>query len=127
MEKEQENIFYEKLKPSIDADGISCRYLLAAARSTGISGKEARSLVDARDINIKECQLGFFGWKEKNKKPKDIPAELEECIKSSAVDNTINCPALWACAASCGVTRKETGAAADALGLKARGCQLGIF
>ena len=128
MKNGEKGSFQDHMGPFITEGFIRCKDLLSAAGSAGITGEEARKHADNGNIKIMQCQLGLFGWEEDtDTTPAEITGDIKDCLHSAAADMTITCPALWKCASSCGVSRREIGAAADALGYKIRGCQLGIF
>lgn len=127
MTKEEEDRLYERITAVITDGRIGCKELLAAAKAEGTSGEDARKTADRRNIKIAECQLGFFGWEGREVPAAEVTDTLKDCIQNASVDKTVTCRALWDCAASCGASRRDAGAAVDLLGLKARGCQLGIF
>jgi len=88
---------------------------------------------DLLEIQIKECQLGLFGWGDKPGHGKDIqpmdsvPAELRSAIEKAVVNGIVSCVAAWRIADQLSVKRKAVSAACDALKLKIRPCQLGAF
>ncbi len=93
-------------------------------------GKAANGL----NVELTYCQLGLFGYGRKRKSSYKIlgrPVEIEKIIldkiKAESLEGKIMCSALWLIADSCGISRAEAGNAADSLGLKIKGCQLGAF
>lgn len=127
MTPEREELFFKKIQPDILNGFVSCKTLLSAAKSTGITGEGAQRIADKRKIRINKCQLGFFGWENTDALSFTSSEKLKKCIRTASVDNTVTCRALWNCADSCDSSRRETGAAVDGLGFKVKGCQLGIF
>ncbi|HAK46674.1 MAG TPA: hypothetical protein DCO79_12255 [Spirochaeta sp.] len=48
------------IKAAADDDGIGCLKLWQAAEASGCSKRQAASVCDEMDINIRDCQLGAF-------------------------------------------------------------------
>ncbi len=101
-----------------------------AERSTSDVGKAA----DDMKVELTYCQLGLFGYGRKRKsyyknlgRPVEIDKKILDKIKAESSDGVINCPQLWQIADASGINRAEAGNAADSLGLKILGCQLGAF
>jgi hypothetical protein len=90
----------------------------------------------ADDLNVEltYCQLGLFGYGRKRKssykilgRPVEIEKKILDKIKAEGSEGKIICSVLWKIADAYGINRSEAGNAADSLGLKIKGCQLGIF
>ena len=56
-----------------------------------------------------------------------MSAELEEKMKSSLVNDRLPCPVAFQISNELKVSLKEIGEAANKLGIKISGCQLGCF
>ena len=88
---------------------------------------------DLLEIQIKECQLGLFGWGDKPSHGKDIqPAvsvsgDIKTAVEKAAANGKVACAALWKIADQLGVKRRAASAVCEALGIKVRACQLGAF
>lgn len=59
--------------------------------------------------------------------PTDVPTGLLEKVKEASIDGTISCPVARGLAEELGLPAKRIGEAADALGVKIFGCELGCF
>lgn len=57
----------------------------------------------------------------------DKSRKLEEAIREAAPDNRLSCTAARAVASELGVAVADVGDAADRLGVKIHGCELGCF
>ena len=89
---------------------------------------------DDLKVELTYCQLGLFGYGRKGKssykflgRPVEIEKKIMEKIKAESSEGRIICPTLWRIADESGISRAEAGNAADSLGLKIKGCQLGAF
>jgi hypothetical protein len=101
-----------------------------AEKSPAEIGKAADDL----NVELSYCQLGLFGYGRKGKssykilgRPVEIEKEIIDKIKAESPEGRTVCPALWQIADACGISRAEAGNAADSLGIKIKGCQLGAF
>jgi hypothetical protein len=95
---------------------------------------EVGKAADDLNVELTFCQLGLFGYGRKRKssykilgRPVEIEKKIMDKIKAESSEGKIICPALWKIADACGINRAEAGNAADSLGLKIKGCQLGVF
>lgn len=53
--------------------------------------------------------------------------QLLELLRQRATDGRITCAEAWSVAEELGVSKAETGQAADTLGIRIKDCQLGCF
>jgi len=113
---------------------IPCAAAQLIAELAEVSAAEVGEFLNEKKINITYCQLGLFGYGRKGKssykitgRPVEVDASVIEKIKAKASDGRIKCIELWEIADKEGVSRAETGNAADSLGIKIKSCQLGAF
>jgi hypothetical protein len=122
----------EKMVRSMNSDGkISCTDAHKIASDLEIPAVEVGRTIDLNEIRIARCQLGLFGYKEKERNIV-TPAELvtdkvKNRIMLDVKDNNISCLSLWNIAEELGMTKMETTAASEHMKLKICCCQLGAF
>ena len=118
--------------PEKDKLPCAAAHLIAvlAEKSPIDVGKAADDL----KVELTYCQLGLFGYGRKGKssykilgRPVEIGKNILDKIQAESSEGKIICPALWQIADESGISRAEAGNAADSLGLKIKGCQLGAF
>ena len=64
MDKTEESAV--ELLENRSSDGrIPCKQALRIAEETGLPARRIGALIDEKGIKLIECQLGCFGWKEK--------------------------------------------------------------
>ena len=95
---------------------------------------DVRKAADDLKVELTYCQLGLFGYGRKGKssykilgRPVEIEKKIIEKMMAESSEGKIICPTLWRIADESGISRAEAGNAADSLGLKIKGCQLGAF
>jgi hypothetical protein len=112
---------------------LACTVGEKISKDLGVAIAEVGMTADLLEMKIKECQLGLFGWGDKPRHGKDIPAadsasvEIREAVEKAAVNGVVTCVVAWTIASQLKVRRKAISAACEALGLKIRACQLGAF
>ena len=110
---------------------ISCKSAHEIAAEAGISPGAVGKTIDLLEFRITECQLGVFGYKNKEHRivnPAEIvPNNVKARILEGAKDNTISCLSLWQAAEDLGLSRLEISAANETVGVKICCCQLGAF
>jgi len=112
---------------------LACAAAEKMSKEFKVSMAEVGINADLLEIQIKECQLGLFGWGDKPSHGKDIqPAvsvsgDIKTALEKAAVNGKVACAALWKIADQLGVKRRVASAACEALGIKVRACQLGAF
>jgi len=114
---------------------VGCAAAFTLAKEKGIASLAVGEAADSLGIHLSHCQLGLFGfpghakawdspvWKESN-----LPADLEEAIRSALdPDGSLSCAAAWTVADRFGVPRAQVGLFASRLNIKIKRCQLGAF
>jgi len=117
-----------------EKDKLPCAVAHMIAVMAEKSPSEVGKIADDMKVELTYCQLGLFGYGRKRKsyyknlgRPVEIDKKILDEIKAKSPDGEIVCPVLWQIADASGINRAEAGNAADALGLKIKGCQLGAF
>jgi len=127
--KVDESLKLEVLNASKD-NNISCRAAEKIFQKTGKPFGEIGVAIDMLNINIAQCQLGLFGFDEKQKR---IPAadsvapELEAVIRAALVNGRLACDAAWSIADQLHLRRPDVCAACEKLKIRIKPCQLGAF
>lgn len=113
---------------------LPCPVAHFIAAYLGVSPREVGRAATELGVNLYQCQIGLFGYGRKGKssykilgRKVEVPEEVLDIIKSTAVKGRISCLDLWKIADESGLMRPEVGNAADSLGLKITPCQLGAF
>jgi hypothetical protein len=111
-------------------NNISCKKAEEIAGEMGFTLEETGKAIDILNINIIKCQLGLFGYGETKKivqPAKEVTQELKENITSALKDGRLSCAAAWEIAEKLNIPRMKVCAAAEALEMKIKPCQLGAF
>lgn len=113
---------------------LPCAVAHMIAELAGQSPQDVGRMADEKKVELTYCQLGLFGYGRKRHslykivgRPVEIDAKIVEEIRAGARDGRIDCISLWRIADAWKINRSEAGNAADSLGLKIKGCQLGAF
>lgn len=120
------------LKSYLVSERLPCLSAHYAANKLRITALEVGEAADNADVRISRCQLGLFGFEEFGEKRftgcvATIPSELRDAIASSASADTVPCVEAWGIADDLGIPRLLVGAAANEMGIRVAGCQLGCF
>ncbi|MFH1080233.1 MAG: hypothetical protein V1766_08235 [Pseudomonadota bacterium] len=112
---------------------INCADASAIAENLRVDMLEVGVMIDLLEIRLKRCQLGLFGYGQKNQRKAIIgpapvvSAELEEAIRSNLADGRLPCIAAWDIANRANIARMDISSACEALKIKIKPCQLGAF
>lgn len=122
------------IRAHLEADKLPCAAAFAIAQELRITPAEVGRAADALDIHLSRCQLGLFGypqkqgWAEAGVITQAPPAGLEAALREAAdTQGHLPCARLWALAQQFACSRMLVGYVADALQLKVVACQLGAF
>jgi hypothetical protein len=114
---------------------VACADAHELAARLGVAPLEIGQAVNsATNLRFNRCQLGFFGYgpKEEGKhkivcRAAFVPAEIEAAIKAHVVEGRIACKVVWGIAAQFKYPRLGMANIVEALDLKVKPCQLGLF
>lgn len=114
---------------------LPCARAFALAKAQGVAPLLVGQTADALRIHLTHCQLGLFGYPERAKgwdvahlTDHPIPPELPPAIQAALnADGILTCPAAWGIAARLRVPKMLVACVATQMGLRIRGCQLGVF
>jgi hypothetical protein len=114
---------------------VACADAHELAARLGVAPIEIGKAVNsATSLRFNRCQLGFFGYglKEEGKhkivcRAAHVPPEIEAAIKAQAAEGRIACKAVWEIAAQFKYPRLGMANIVEALDLKVKPCQLGLF
>ncbi|NLX36356.1 MAG: hypothetical protein GXY68_06690 [Chloroflexi bacterium] len=125
----------ERIMQSSHQGVIDCQTAHGLAAELGLTPRALGQLIDEQtELRFDRCQLGLFGYGKKGTEAykivqaaKHCPPEIVAAIQLQVVDGRVPCTALWAIAQQFRYPRLGIGNIAEALGLKAKPCQLGCF
>jgi hypothetical protein len=120
----------KEILEQVKNNSMSCKKAEEIAGELGFTLEETGKAIDILNINITKCQLGLFGYGETKKivqPAKEVAPELKESIMSSLQDGNLSCEAAWNIAGKLNIPRMKVCAAAEALAIKIKPCQLGAF
>jgi hypothetical protein len=124
----------DKLRAYSQAEKLPCAVALYIAADLNKDPIAVGQAADDLDVRISQCQLGLFGYAQKDSPfyrllriNESLPQHLAQTIQSASIDQTITCDKLWQIAAQLGISRHEAGNAVHTLQIKVIQCQLGCF
>jgi hypothetical protein len=110
---------------------MGCAEAHAIARELNIEPIEVGRNLDLMEIRVVRCQLGFFGYEEKERSivepAGEVSDELRAKINAAVKDGSISCLDVWNIADGMMISRMDGAAACEALKIKVCCCQLGAF
>jgi len=114
---------------------LACADAHAIAERIGLSPLELGRLVTRETpVRFSRCQLGLFGYGPKAEgkskivlKAARVPEDIEQAIRSKAVNGRIACQDAWAIAEQFKYPRLGIANIIQAMDLKVTPCQLGCF
>ena len=113
---------------------LTCAAAHKIAAIAGVSPLTVGRTVDALGIRLTRCQLGLFGfpdkqgWKAARINTHPVPEGLIEAISAARDEKgNLTCERAWKLAAEFRVPRLQVGYLADQLGIHFIACQLGAF
>jgi hypothetical protein len=111
-------------------NNIACKKAEEIAVKKGVTIGDVGKAIDILNKNIIECQLGLFGYGDKEKivqPAKEVAPELKTKIEQALQDGRLPCAAAWKIAAQLNIPRMRVCAACETLKIKVKPCQLGAF
>ena len=118
------------VKGSLKDGYIPCPTGWKIAKDMGIPKMAVGAMMDRLGVRVTDCQIGFFRVDKtpyegvKKEEPSD---EVVKRLKELEEAGELNCTAVFALAHSLRTTPMTISEAANVLGMKIRGCQLGCF
>ena len=109
---------------------ISCGAAFRIAEALGVSPLEVGEAADAIGIRLYHCQLGLFGFDDKERivEPADqLSPELEQAIREGLIIGRLPCAVAWAIANRFDLRKTAVANAAEKLAIRISQCQLGAF
>jgi hypothetical protein len=124
----------EQLRARSHENRLSCASAFDIAASLSIPASEIGRTANATGVRLSRCQLGFFGYPNKqawdlvNLEILPVPDGLIAAMQAAQdKTDTVSCAKLWQLAATYRVPRLQVGYLADRLGVHVTPCQLGAF
>lgn len=109
---------------------ISCLEAEEIARSGVAPMEEIGVALDMLEVGITKCQLGLFGFSDRQKHvsaAESVSTELESTIREAMTGQWLACNDAWDLSNRLGVPRMDISAACEYLKIKIKPCQLGAF
>lgn len=109
---------------------ISCAAAEEIARRGKARMEELGVAIDMLNIGITKCQLGLFGFSDRQKRvdaAASVSAGLESAIREALTGEWLSCADAWALAERLELPRINICAACEYLKIKIKPCQLGAF
>lgn len=124
----------EQLRATSRENRVSCAAAFSIATALSIPPIEVGRTADATGVRLSRCQLGFFGypnkqaWEQVNLEILPVPDGLIAALQAAQDrTGTVSCAKLWQLAEAYHVPRLQVGYLADRLGVHVTPCQLGAF
>lgn len=124
----------EAIKVALTDEKLPCAAAFAITQDMQVTPQAVGEAADLMDIRLSRCQLGFFGYPDKqgysetNIATLDVPDGLQEAIRAARNDiGDVTCAALWILADTYKAPRMLVGYVTDQLGIHVTPCQLGAF
>jgi hypothetical protein len=109
---------------------ISCTESETIARSGAARMEEIGVALDMLNIGITKCQLGLFGFSDRQKRvnaAESVGSQLESAIREAMTGQWLSCKDAWDLAYRLTLPRMDISAACEYLKIKIKPCQLGAF
>jgi len=124
----------EAVRASLVDGKLRCARAHAVAAARGTTPQVVGLIADRLDVRLSRCQLGFFGYTNKqgfaesDVADRDVPDGLPEAIRACRNDEgDVSCAALWQIAAQFRIPRMLVGYVSDQMKVHVTPCQLGAF
>ncbi|MDX9785505.1 MAG: hypothetical protein RBT11_01925 [Desulfobacterales bacterium] len=109
---------------------LPCVLAFDIATRLNIKPAEVGVTCDLMNLKISKCQLGLFGYHLEHKVAsgkKEPVALLKDALMAAQFNHRITCETAWNIAAELKVGKIAVGNGCEALGIKIKACQLGVF
>ncbi len=113
---------------------LPCAEAFAIVDNLSIPPHRVGQAADVEDIRLSRCQLGLFGyeqkqgWTEDRIEHKDPPPGFEEAVRVELnPQGELSCRRAWQMAERMGIPRLQMGCFVEQLGIRIAPCQLGAF
>jgi hypothetical protein len=110
---------------------LTCAAAFAIARESGASPADVGQAADLLETKITGCQLGLFGHGQGRgstaRPAQNVPDQLEEALRTRAVNGRLPCAAAWELAKQFDLPKADITAACENLKIRVGPCQLGVF
>lgn len=109
---------------------VSCPAAWRLAKDEGVSRLDVGVTIDSLGIRVVDCQLGCFAVEKtalRAAEPPPADDEVGRRVEALSASGHLTCPNLFALARELHVVPAVVSDAANRLGRKLRGCQLGCF
>jgi hypothetical protein len=120
----------DHIKSSADNNLVTCASAHRIAGSLGKTPAEVGAQIDLLEFQLTECQLGLFGYPDKQKKIDpdiEISPQLNEELDKAAEDKRISCHGCWEIAKKLKIKKLDVSSACEKKNIKIKQCQLGAF
>ena len=119
-----------KIRALSEDNCIKCASAHQAAKKLNLSPSEIGVQTDLLEYRISDCQLGFFGYSDGQKRidPNiEITTDLNELLDKKSKDGRISCLECWNIAKTLKIKKLDVGSACEQKNIRIKPCQLGAF
>jgi len=119
-----------KIRALSEDNCIKCAMAHRAGKELNISPSEIGVQTDLLEYRIADCQLGFFGYSDGQKRIDpdiEIRPDLNEHLDKANKDGRISCLECWDIAKKLKVKKLDVGSACEKKDIRIKPCQLGAF
>lgn len=127
-------VIAEHISTTLVDGKLPCAAAFSIADTLDVPALDVGRAADLMDVRLTRCQLGFFGypnkqaWDQADFEAMPVPEGLTAAMQEAQnVNGEVSCAKLWQLAGAYGVARLQVGYLADALDIHVTPCQLGAF
>jgi hypothetical protein len=113
---------------------LPCAEAFAIVHNLSMPPYDVGRAADVLGIHLTRCQLGIFGYEEKQGwteariEERDFPTGFEEAVRVELdSEGHLSCARVWQIAQRMGIPRMQVGWFVDQMGIQITPCQLGAF
>ena len=120
----------QKLRAVAHDNSVACASAHRAGKALDTTPSEIGVQIDLLEYQIKECQLGLFGYSDGKKRIDpdiEISPELNKKLNSMTKDGRISCLECWSVAKDLKLKRLDIASACEKKSIRIKPCQLGAF
>jgi len=120
----------EAINEGAEEGEFTCLMAEDTVKRLRVTMAQTGAALDLMGVRLSRCQLGLFGFTPESRivKPEpNVRSDMEEAIRKALVDGCLPCRAAWTIATSLDLPRMDVSSACEALKIRIKPCQLGVF